>query len=150
MRGVQLAGALDPHLAAGVDQDLVDVAVGHQRVEPVEPRQPGDGSRDEPRLLRLVGEWRDGADVPAHDRVDVARDVGDAVAQGVDQLEVIHAAFRSSRWMRRGRRAARSPASTARATAGSRAMRRRDRCVDRRLDVARPKRPTGFLDEHDT
>ena len=72
------------------------------------------------------------------------------LAQRVDQLEVVHAAFRSSRWIRRGRRAARSPASTARATAGSRAMRRRDRRVDRRLDVAGAKRPAGFFDEHDT
>ena len=149
LRGVELAGALDPHLAAGVDEDLVDVAVGHQRVEPVEPGEAGDGSGDEPRLLRFVGERRDGAHVAAHDGVDVARDLGDAAAQRVDQLVLGHAAFRSSRWIRRGRRAARSPASTARATAGSRAMRRHDRRVDRRFDVAGAKRPAGLFDEHD-
>ena len=143
MRGGELPGALDPHLAAGVDEDLVDVAVGHQRVEAVEPGEAGHGCGDEPGLVRLVGKWRDRAHVAAHHSVDIARDLGNAPAEGVDQLVIGHwctmsavasdeapatacvagnavmvMRVPSSRWIR-PEAGCKSPASTARATAGS-------------------------------
>ena len=146
------AVALEPDVAAGVDEHLVDGLVGEQRVERAEPVEPGHRGAHQPLPDVGADERRDPPQVAAHDGVGLARlglggpaqlghehvvvsvvdgapssaDAGapDLVAGCAPQALALvarrrHAAPRSSRVSRRGRRAASSPASTARAIAGS-------------------------------
>ena len=117
------AVALDPDVAVGVHEHLVDRRVGEQRVERTQPVEPGHGGAHEALAIERAGERRDAPQVGAHDDVGVAA-LGDCgSAELVDEVLVqrgdAHAAPRSSRASSRGTRARSSPASTARGIDGS-------------------------------
>ena len=101
----QSSGALDPHVAGAVDDDLVDRRIVEPSLEATQRRAFGD--------------------------------------------DVDHAALRNEMISDRGSRAISSPASTARATAGSSRTSATTGHAERAFDVGRRQGPAGFVDQHD-
>ena len=116
---------IDPDLAAVVDEDLVDVVVDEQGVERSEAVEAGDRGAHEAFGGDRPGERGETADVGAHRGLGCSGLGGGRRAQGVHEALVD---LRHRRPLRgevqalggaRGKRATASPASTARAIAGS-------------------------------
>ena len=63
---MQRAVALDPDVAVGVDEDLVDLVVGEQCVERAEAVEAGDGGADQPLTGVCARQWSDATQVGAH------------------------------------------------------------------------------------
>ena len=69
---IEVTVALDPDVAVGVDEDLVDRLVGEQGVERAEAVEAGDRGAHEPFAVGGADERSDAAEVGAHDGVGVA------------------------------------------------------------------------------
>ena len=151
---MQVAVALDPDVAVGVDQHLVDLVIGQQRVERAETVEPGDGGAHEPFARRFARQRGDPAQVRPHDVSGVAVVALRGSAELGDEPLV-------ERRGRRSRRPSQFPGERAREASGQQAGvdHPRDRRVeadgrdDRRtarvLDVALAQLPTRLGHEHD-
>ena len=95
------AVALDPDVAVGVDEHLVDRLVVEQGVECAEAVEPGDRGAHEPLAVGRAGERGDASHVGPHDVVGGAVVVGRGPTQLADEAVVDRrrrrAAPRSSR-----------------------------------------------------
>ena len=169
--------ALDPDVAAGVDEDLVDRLVGEQRVERAEAVEPGDGGAHEPLAGGGADERGDAPQVGAHDDVGVAAialggpaQLGDELIVG-SQRHAVHpcgarpSPSRAAADGRAGgfgcRRTAQLPGQQAGQAGGEQAGvdgtgdgrvvadRGHDRRPGRPLDVGGAQRPPRLGDEHD-
>ena len=128
------------------------VVVGEQRVEGAEPVEAGDRGAHQPLADVGADERGDPAQVAADDGVGRPRlGLGGPAQLGHEHVVgrrarptafTPHPAARGS--SRRGRRAASSPASTARAIAGSMAHRRDDGRADGPRDVGGAQCPAGL------
>ena len=81
-------GTFNPHLAAGVDEHLVDGRVAQQRVEPTEPLEAGKHRVDQRGGMLGPRQRGQPAHVAAHCRVDITRFARGDLAHRGDEVFV--------------------------------------------------------------